>query len=287
MDHVYDLIIVGSGIAGYSAALTAKSLKIDFLWLGEGAFGGKAGKVEYVRNYPAFYGNGEAFGKALSAQAEKEGIARVRARIDRVYKMKEGFVLTAGEESFHAKSVILACGVQTSGSLKGEKEFLGRGVSYCAVCDGGLYRGKKIAAVLSSEEYAEEAEYLASFADTVYCFCRYPEPVFQRKNILVRTGEPVAVEGGLRADKLRMKDGTALDVDGVFLLKDSAPPEALVGGLATEGAHVKAGRDLSTNLAGLFAAGDITGTPYQFAKAAGEGLVAAYSARAFLSKAGK
>ena len=266
MDHVYDLIIVGSGIAGYSAALTAKSLKIDFLWLGEGALGGKAGKVEYVRNYPAFYGNGEAFGKALSAQAEKEGIARVRARIDRVYKMKEGFVLTAGEESFHAKSVILACGVQTSGSLKGEKEFLGRGVSYCAVCDGGLYRGKKIAAVLSSEEYAEEAEYLASFADTVYCFCRYPEPVFQRKNILVRTGEPVAV---------------------VFLLKDSAPPEALVGGLATEGAHVKAGRDLSTNLAGLFAAGDITGTPYQFAKAAGEGLVAAYSARAFLSKAGK
>ena len=282
MQKSYDLAIVGGGIAGYSAALTANSLRLDFIWLG-GFTGGKIEKAEVVRNYPAFTGDGKALSAALLAQAEKENLSALPVRVNGVYDTGEGYTLLAGEESFSARTVILATGVESAGKIKGEREFLGRGVSYCAVCDGALYKGKRVAAVLSSARYAEEAEYLAGFAEKVYRVCPSPLPEAKAENIQTVRDIPVAVEGDMRVKKLILK-GEEIAVDGVFFLRDSAPPESLAGGLETEGAHIKVNRDMSTNLKGLFAAGDVTGTPYQFIKAAGEGCVAAFSARAYLNE---
>ena len=154
------------------------------------------------------------------------------------------------------------------------------------MCDGALYKGKRIAVVLSSPKYEEEARYLASFASKVVCFCLYPAPTLAGGNISVRTDVPVAVEGRERVERVVTKAGP-LETDGVFLLKNSAPPEALVGGLAVEDGHVAVDRAMRTNLKGLFAAGDVTGRPYQYIKAAGEGLVAAYSAKEYLQESGK
>ena len=282
MQTVYDVIVVGGGIAGYSAALTLHSLKRNTLWLGADLLGEKLRAAEYVRNYPAMLGNGALFAARIEEQMKHEGISLTRARVDGVYA-GEPFTLTAGEQVFSARAVILATGVETAGAVKGEESFLGRGVSYCAVCDGALYRGKTIAAVLSDRKFAEEAEYLAGFAREVHAFCLYPGASFHAANIVVHYEKPRAVEGGLRVEKLLLKGGE-LPVDGVFFLKNAAPPAALVGGLEAEGGAVKVGRDMSTNLRGLFAAGDVTGRPYQYAKAAGEGLVAAYSAHAFLQE---
>lgn len=280
MQTIYDVIVVGGGIAGYSAALTLHSLKRNTLWLGADLLGEKLRAAEYVRNYPALLGNGALFAARIEEQMKHEGISLTRARVDGVYA-GEPFTLTAGEQVFSARAVILATGVETAGAVKGEESFLGRGVSYCAVCDGALYRGKAIAAVLSDRKFAEEAEYLAGFAREVHAFCLYPGASFHAANIVVHYEKPRAVEGGLRVEKLLLKGGE-LPVDGVFFLKNATPPAALVGGLEAEGGAVKVGRDMSTNLRGLFAAGDVTGRPYQYAKAAGEGLVAAYSAHAFL-----
>lgn len=280
MQTIYDVIVVGGGIAGYSAALTLHSLKRKTLWLGADLLGEKLRAAEYVRNYPAMLGNGALFAARIEEQMKHEGISLTRARVDGVYA-GEPFTLTAGEQVFSARAVILATGVETAGAVKGEESFLGRGVSYCAVCDGALYRGKTIAAVLSDRKFAEEAEYLAGFAREVHAFCLYPGASFHAANIVVHYEKPRAVEGGLRVEKLLLKGGE-LPVDGVFFLKNATPPAALVGGLEAEGGAVKVGRDMSTNLRGLFAAGDVTGRPYQYAKAAGEGLVAAYSAHAFL-----
>lgn len=285
MEKIFDTAVVGGGVAGYSAALTLKSLKSDYIWLGAEGFG-KALRAEYVRNYPAFSGGGEAFASALNAQAEREGISLTRARADGVFAAGNYFIITHGGAETRARAVVLATGVNTSGGIKGEKEFTGRGVSYCAVCDGALYKGRKICAVLASEEFAEEAEYLAGFASEVTVFCNYENPRFKGKNISLGEGKPLAVEGGLRVERL-VTDRGAVETDGVFLLGNSVPPSALVGGLETEGAHVKTARDGSTNLAGLFCAGDITGRPYQYIKAAGEGCVAAYSAHAYVLKAKK
>lgn len=281
MEESYQIAVIGGGVAGQAAALTAKSLRLSLLWLGEGY--GKADRAEYVRNYPAFSGNGAAFTDALDKQRVKEGLALTPARADGIFKSSEGFLITAGKQTFQAQTVVLATGVEASGVIAGEREFLGRGVSYCAVCDGALYRGKNIAVVLGDRKFTEEAEYLAGFASNVYCVCRGFQGRFHAKNITVAESTPLEVLGKERVSGLRLSEGE-LAVEGVFFLKNSAPPEALVGGLKTEGAHVVTARDGSTNLKGLFAAGDITGTPYQYAKAAGEGVVAVYSARAYLNE---
>ena len=284
MEQTYDVIVIGGGIAGYSAALTLKSLKRSCLWLGADLFGEKLRAAEYVRNYPAVTGSGAEFAARLEEQMRREGIVMTHGRADGIYA-GEPFTVTAGDAVYTARAVILATGVSHRGAVKGEENFLGRGVSYCAVCDGALYRGKTIAAVVASGKYAYEVEYLAGFAGCVHAFCLYPNPVFAADNVVVHTQKPLAVEGGMRAERLILPDGE-LAVDGVFFLRDAAPPAALVGGLETEGSRVKVGRDLSTNLAGLFAAGDLTGQPYQYIKAAGEGCTAAYSAHAYLSGRG-
>lgn len=283
MEKIYELAIVGGGIAGYSAALTAKSLALDTLWLGEEFPGEKLLKAEYVRNYPGICGNGKEFARLLLAQAEAEGVLLTPARVDGVYALGDKFCLTEKGREYYARAVILASGVESKGTLKGEREFLGRGVSYCAVCDGALYKGKTVAAVLSSPKFAEEAEYLARFARKVICFCLYKDPAFRAENIEIAKDVPLALEGEKRVNALVCAHGK-ISVDGVFFLKNSAPPEAIAGGLKTEDGRVIVSRDLATNLQGLFAAGDITGRPYQYVKAAGEGCTAAYSAYDYLRK---
>lgn len=282
MEKIYDVTVVGGGIAGYSAALTLKSLKREYLWLGAELFGEKLRSAEYVRNYPAVAGNGAQFAAMLEAQMAHEGIVFTPGRADAVYA-GDPFTVTAGENVYLSRAVILATGVSHAGTVKGEEHFLGRGVSYCAVCDGALYRGKVIAAVVASQKFAEEVEYLAGFAETVHAFCLYPDASFQAKNVVVHTEKPLAVDGGMRVERLVLANG-ALEVAGVFCLRDAAPPAALVGGLETDGVRVKTNRDLSTNLAGLFAAGDVAGRPYQYVKAAGEGCAAAYAAHAYLAE---
>lgn len=277
----FDLAIVGGGIAGYTAALVSRNFQINYVWLGEERFGKKLLSAEYVRNFPAFTGDGSAFSAALDSQLTAENVRFTSARVNGIFQSGKEYMLACGERTLSARAVILATGVETAGEIKGERDFLGKGVSYCAVCDGALYRGKEIAVVLYSEAYAEEAEYLAKFASRVICFCLCPAPAFEAKNIILERGRPIEIAGDSRVRAIKTAE-KEFPVDGVFLCKRSAPPAALVGGLQTEGGHVKVARDCSTNLKGLFAAGDITGTPYQYVKAAGEGLVAAYSARAYL-----
>lgn len=281
MEEHFDVAVIGGGIAGYSAALTAKNLRLRCIWLGDEKFGKKTQAAEYVRNYPVFTGNGTEFVRTLEEQSVREDVRFTRVRLDGVFAVQNGFLLSSGNTAYTASAVILATGVDTSGSMEGEREFLGRGVSYCAVCDGALYRGKTIAVLLASDRFAEEVEYLAGFAAKVHCFCLYPNPTFRAKNIETHPERIVAVEGGARVSRVRLQTG-ALEVDGVFILRSAVPPSALIGGLKTNGAHVEVDRNMQTNIRGLFAAGDVTGRPYQYVKAAGEGCSAAYAAREYL-----
>ncbi len=278
MEKIWDAAVVGGGIAGYTAALTLKNFGVETLWLGEPF--AVVRLAEDVRNFPSFSGSGEEFRAALLRQKDDMGVENLPVRVDGVYAQRDTFLLSAAKETHLSRAVILATGVVRGGALEGAEAFLGRGVSYCAVCDGALCRGKKIAAVLNSPRFAEEAEYLAGFASEVHAFCK-ESCSFRAPNIVFHSEKPLAVTGEGRAEKLVTEKGE-LPVSAVFLLQDALPPSALCGGLKTEGAHVSVERDCSTNLRGLFAAGDVTGTPYQFAKAAGEGLVAAYSLRDYL-----
>lgn len=285
-DREYEVAVVGGGIAGYTAALALKRFGRETLWLGTQLFGEKLARAEQVKNFPAFTGSGEELKALLERQMSEEGLLFTEAKIDAVYAGGGGFLLTEGKRYFRARTVVLATGTETA-AAKGASRFLGKGVSYCAVCDGALYRNKTVVCEVSSERYAEEAEYLAGFAQKVYALCGYGGATFRAGNIEARRGLVAAVTGEERVTGVVTSDGERLGADGVFFLKDSAPPAVLVGGLATEDGHVKVARDMSTNLAGLFAAGDVTGRPYQYVKAAGEGLVAAFSVRDFLVRAEK
>jgi len=281
-----DCVIVGSGLAGISAALTLKANGKSFVMLGKKSLSAKIEKAENIANYPGLYSvSGQDFCTALQQQLQREEIDVIEQKAVGVYALKGKFLVMAeGEHTYESRSVILATGVENTKPIVGEEEFLGRGVSYCATCDGMLYKGKTIAVFCTSKELEHEIEYLASLAEKVYLMPIYKGVSVQAKNVETIVKMPEKIEGGLKVKSLTLKGGRTLDVDGVFILKDCVSPSALVGGLETDGGHVAVDRACQTNLDGLFAAGDCTGRPYQYTKAAGEGNVAAHSVVEYLAK---
>lgn len=281
---MYDCAIIGAGAAGLSAALTLKATNKNFIWLGNRSFSNKVGSAHEIRNYPGLpFVTGKQMKEIFLKQAEDSGIAITQETVTGVYDMGDHFGILCGRQSYEAKTVILATGVESVKQIKGENEFLGKGVSYCAVCDGFLYKGKTIAVVCTAKSLEHEAEFLCSVAQKVYFIANYQGAALKTPNAETIAGYPLEIAGGNKAEKLIFKDGE-IEVDGVFLLKEAVAPSALVAGLETDGAHVRVNRDLSTNIKGLFAAGDCTGRPYQYTKAVGEGNVAAHSVNAYLAE---
>ena len=280
-----DCIIVGSGIAGISAALTLKANQKSFLIFGVSSLSEKIEKAESIRNYAGFIGGtGKQLVTTLKEQLNMEEISIQEERVSGVYALKDKYsVMTQEGGVYESKSVILACGVESVKQIDGEETYLGRGVSYCATCDGFLYKGKTIAVFCTTKRLEHEIGYLAKIAERIYVIPMYKDVQISGDNITIIRKMPKKIEGTKRVEKLIFATPPApelsveLPVDGIFMLRESVSPAILVGGLKTENGHVVVGRDMSTNLKGCFAAGDCTGRPYQYAKAAGEGNVAAHS----------
>lgn len=285
-----DCIIVGSGIAGISAALTLQANGKSFLLFGKKLLSEKIEKAEKIHNYPGFFDvTGKEFVAALQAQLEKSDIAVKEEKVMGVYALKDKFTLTTQEGNvYESRTVILACGVESIKTIDGETEFNGRGVSYCATCDGFLYKGKTIAVICTSKSLEHEIGYLADFAKKVYLIPMYKNVEIDRENVEKIIKMPKKIEGDKRVERLIFAAPpaenipAALPIDGVFMLRESVSADVLTGGLETENGHVVVGRDMSTNLKGCYAAGDCTGRPYQYTKAAGEGNVAAHAVSEYL-----
>ena len=280
----YDIAIIGTGPAGVSAALTAKNRNKRILLLGSLQMSEKVAKAHEIRNYPGLpFVKGEELAAAFRDQLEKMEIPVTEKRIGAVYAMGDYFALQAGEEMLEAKTVILATGVVTAKPLPGEEALLGRGVSCCATCDAPLYRGRTAAVIGYSPREESEAAFLSETCSRVMYFPMYPEAPDLPETAEVIREKPEEI---LKTDAgLAVRTGAGeYAADGVFVLREAVAPAQLVPGLETDGAHVKVNRKMETNLPGVFACGDITGTPYQYVKAAGEGNVAAISAAAYLDR---
>ncbi len=287
-----DCIIIGSGVAGISAALTLKANGKDFLLLGTPSLSEKIEKAESIQNYPGFLGgSGKAFVEDLKKQLATAEIPVLDEKVTGVYALKDKFsLMTQSGNVYESRSVILACGVETIKQIDGEEEFLGRGVSYCATCDGFLYKGKRIVVLCTTKRLEHEIEHLARFAEKVYLIPTYKGVEAQAENVEIIRKMPMKIVGSKRVEKVVFSASPAenisaeLPVDGVFMLKDSVSPSVLVGGLETQNGLVVVGRNMATNIEGCFAAGDCTGRPFQYAKAVGEGNVAAHAVTEFLAK---
>ena len=283
----YDIAIIGTGPAGVSAALTAKNRNKSILLLGSRQMSEKVAKAHEIRNYPGLpFVKGEDLAAAFRDQLDRMEIPVTESRIGAVYAMGDYFALQAGEEMLEAKSVILATGVVMAKTLPGEEELLGRGVSYCATCDAPLYRGRRAAVIGYSPREEAEAAFLAGVCSKVTYFPMYAEKTDLPETVEVIREKP---EGILKAETgLKVKTGSGeYAADGVFVLREAVAPGQLVPGLETDGPHVKVNRRMETNLPGVFACGDLVGTPYQYVKAAGEGNIAAISAAAYIDRQAK
>ncbi len=283
----YDIAIIGTGPAGVSAALTAKNRNKSILLLGSRQMSEKVAKAHEIRNYPGLpFVKGEEMAAAFRDQLEKMEIPVTEKRIGAVYAMGDYFALQAGEEMLEAKTVILATGVVSAKALPGEEALLGRGVSYCATCDAPLYRGRTAAVIGYSSREEAEAAFLSEACTKVTYFPMYPEETDLPETVEVIREKPTEIRKAEDGFIVQTAEGE-YPADGVFVLREAVAPAQLVPGLETDGAHVKVNRKMETNLPGVFACGDLTGTPYQYVKAAGEGNVAAISAAMYLDKLNK
>ncbi|MBQ6374704.1 MAG: NAD(P)/FAD-dependent oxidoreductase [Clostridia bacterium] len=282
---MYDCAIIGTGPAGVSAALNLKIHDKHFLWFGRRGLSEKLSRAERISNYPGFIdAPGKQLCEAFRAQVEAMGIEIDETMVNAIMPMGDHYALSAGPDFYETRTLILATGVNQAGALPGEAERVGMGVSYCATCDGGLYRGRTVAVVCGNRRFEHEAAYLASLAAKVYLFPYYRDPGAMPENVTVMSAKPVAVTGAPRLEALKLNDGSELPVDGLFCLRDSISLNTLLPKLQLSGGHIEVDRAMATNLPGCFAAGDCTGRPYQYTKAVGEGNVAAHSVIDYLAE---
>ena len=280
----YDIAIIGSGPAGMEAAITAKIRNKNILLLSSNDSSEKVGKAHLFENYLGLPNiSGQNLNKAFLEHLKILDIEITPAKVTNIYDMGDYFNIQAETQLYVAKSVILATGVNFGRPYENEEKFLGRGVSYCATCDGNLYKGKKVVVIASSQKEEKEANFLASLASNVLYIPLYKDILNLNSNIEVIREIPTLIEGNLKVNKLKTNK-SEYEVDGIFILRDAISPKNLVPGLITEDDRVIVDRNMATNIKGLFACGDIVGRPYQAIKSAGEGNIAALSSVDFIDE---
>lgn len=284
MSNRYDIAIVGTGPAGLSAAINAKIRNKNIILFGTRNLSNKVMKAPKVNNYlglPKL--TGEELKDTFLSHIDDMNIKITEERINNIYAMGKYFNLMANDKVYEASAVILATGVEFRAPLKGELEYLGRGVGYCATCDAPLYKGKKVTVIGYNKESIEETNFISEIVSEVNFVPMIKGDLNLKDNINIIKSRPISIEGDRKVKKVILDDGE-IDTDGVFLLKDSIAPGQLVPGLEMEDQYIKVNRNMETNIKGLYAAGDIIGKPYQYIKAAGEGQVAALNAVSYLDE---
>ncbi len=281
----YDIAIIGTGPAGYEAAITAKVRNKNIILFGNDAISQKVAKAHTIKNYLGLKNvSGEEMNKAFQDHLKDLDIEITKEKINAVYAMGDFFsIQSMNNNMYEATAVIIATGVMPGKLLPGEEELLGQGVSYCATCDASLYKGKNVAVIGYSSKEEDEARFLSEVCNKVYYYPMYEDKTDLPNSIEVIKQKPIKLASKLRI-KTVVTDEGELDVDGIFVLRDAVSPGQLVPGLETNGSHIVVDRALKTSIPGCFACGDITGAPYQYIKAAGEGNVAALSAVGYLDK---
>ncbi|MBD7912572.1 NAD(P)/FAD-dependent oxidoreductase [Clostridium cibarium] len=284
MNERYDIAIIGTGVAGLSAALNAKIRNKKFIIFGGEEVSNKLVKAHKINNYLGLYGkSGTELKNEFMSHLQSMDIQITKEKINNVYPMGDYYALMANDKMYEATSIILATGVNFGKPFKGEDELLGKGVGYCATCDAPLYKNKVVTIIAYNKHEEDEANFISTIASKVYYIPMYKEEVEVDSSIEIVNDLPIEILGDKVVEKLILKNREII-TDGIFILRESISPEQLVPGLRIEDRHVEVDRLMKTNLKGCFAAGDIVGTPYQYIKAAGEGNIAALSAVAYIDE---
>jgi thioredoxin reductase (NADPH) len=305
MSKIYDMIIIGGGPAGYTAALYGARAGLSTLLIEKMTIGGQMTETGDIDNYPGFNEgiDGITLGMKMQAGAERFGAETIydevtSVKLDR--EIKE--INTAFSDMVYGKTVVIAAGAGPRRlGLDGEEELIGQGIHYCAHCDGRFYKDKTVAVIGGGNTAVGDALYLANLAKKVYLIHRrdtfrasavLSDALSKTENIeLVLSASPKEIlsDGELNGLKVALADGSKRDItcDGVFVSIGRVPASSLFEGvinLDSQG-YIIAGEDTKTSLDGVFAAGDVrTKTLRQVITAAADGAIAAHEAGEYLAK---
>jgi thioredoxin reductase (NADPH) len=302
MAQLYDAIIIGSGPAGLTAAIYLGRAGQKILVLEKDFVGGYTAKIAHIENYPGYETiNGMDLTQIMAKQAEKFG-ATIVYPVEVVDLELNGIVksVRTRDEVYEAPVVIIAIGVARKKlEVPGAKEFLGKGVSYCATCDGAFFRGRNIAVVGSDDEAAEEALHLADLAARVTMVPHKDLTVVETLMARLRAKPNVEINSVSQIKEIVgeqvvtglkiVQDGMekVLPLEGVFIAMGSTPISSLIqnaGGQIDDRGSLVVDRNQRTNIEGVYAAGDCTGNGMQIVCAAGEGAVAGMRSAAYIRK---
>lgn len=302
-DRIYDTVIIGGGPAGYTAALYASRSGLDTLVLEKLAAGGQMALTSQVDNYPGFCDgiDGPSLGAAMQQGAERFGARTIRTEVLSAELSENPKTISTENGGYLSRTVIIATGAKHRPlGIEHEQELVGRGLGYCAVCDGMFYRGKTAAVVGGGNSAVSDAIYLSRICKKVYLIHRrdklradriYHEPLFAAKNVELKWNSEISeliFDEKLRGVRLMNKSGETeeIAVDGLFISIGMAPAsEPFADQLRLDRfGYIVADESTKTSLDGVFTAGDVrTKLLRQIVTAAADGAVAAYFAEEYIT----
>lgn len=303
-NHVYDMIVVGGGPAGYTAALYAARAGMDTLVLEKLSAGGQMALTHQIDNYPGFEEGIDGFELAekMQKQAERFGVETQYATVENMVLNADEKVLETSEGTFYGKTVVLATGANPRElGVENEEKLVGRGVAYCAACDGMFYKGKTVAVVGGGNSAAADALLLSRIAkkvilvhrrDTLRATKVYHEPLMNAEHVEFRwnsTVEELLFDQkftGLRLKDVNTGEESEIPCDGVFISVGRKPATDLVKGQIEldRNGYVVADETTQTNIPGVYAVGDVrTKLLRQVVTAVSDGAMAVHMAEEYLA----
>lgn len=299
-----ELVIIGAGPTGLSAAIYTTREEIPTTLLEKGAVGGLAAITDWIDNYPGFHNgiDGITLSDELSKQAERFGAKIQYAEVSKIERINDHILITSTDGNYSAKALLIAIGSDYKKlGVKGENEFYARGVHYCATCDGAFYKGKKLAVIGGGNSAIQESLFLTRFATHIDLIVRSEikaTEVLQRElekfikkgqiSVHLNTSINEIIGHDNMVDSVSVKkDGkdSQIKVDGVFVFVGLMPNTGFIKDTVELDDHglIKTDNKLMTNIKGVFAAGDVrSGATMQIASAVGEGATAALHIREYL-----
>ena len=304
-NHIYDMIIIGGGPGGYTAALYAARAGLETLVLERLSAGGQLALTHWIDNYPGYEDgiDGYTLADKMKRQAERFGAKSKFVEVSRVDLKAEPKVIKTSKETFYSRAVVLATGANPKRlDLPNEDALVGSGVAYCASCDGMFYRDKTVVVVGGGNTAAEDALLLSRIAKKVFLVHRrdslratkvYHQPLIDAENVEFKWNSIVTELlhdeklKGVRIKDLNTGQEELLDADGVFVSIGRKPATELVAGQLDldEGGYVIAAEDTKTNIPGVFAIGDLrTKKLRQVVTAVADGALAVHAAQEYLAE---
>lgn len=293
----FDCVIIGSGVAGMTAAIYLKRANLNILLIEKNIPGGQINRSSSIENYPGFKNvDGPTLAMSIYEQVMNLDVNYQYDEVVSIEKQEKLFLLKTKNNEYLTKTVIVATGRQPRElGLPNEKQLVGRGISFCALCDGFFYKGKEVAIVGGGNSALEEALYLSEICTKVYIILRsnkfkadvlFQDKIKEKSNIIVKYNKEIKElkEEDNRLSKIILNDSEELDAKGLFIYIGSTPDSSFLKDVEVDNGYIITDKTMKTNVEGIFACGDVIKKEvYQLATSIGEGAEAANSVSKYLN----